>query len=174
MLPSERVTIDFLIPRASHGPPPGRLQNLERDFAAIVTPALPAAFRDSVAVTLDDLTLRGERACRVVRVCGPAAFVVMKAHAFRGRGENKDAYDLVYVLKHFGHHALDAVITHFAPLTADPEATHALALLAEDFASPDHVGPRRAAEFRFGRPDPNTQADAFGYVQAFLAAVRPA
>lgn len=173
VLPSERVTIDFLIPRAPHGPPPGRLQDLERDFAAIVTPALPVAFLDSVAVTLDDLTLRGERACRTVRVCGPAAFVVMKAHAFRGRGDNKDAYDLVYVLKHFGHHALDDVIERFAALAADTEARDALTILHKDFASADHLGPRRAAEFRYGRADPIIQADAFGYVQAFLAGVRP-
>ncbi|MCB9528426.1 MAG: hypothetical protein H6701_08545 [Myxococcales bacterium] len=81
---------------------------------------------------------------------------------------------LAHEAKRMCLHALDAVITRFAPLAADPEARQALDILREDFETPDHVGPRRAAEFRFGRPDPNTQADAFGYVQAFLAAVRPA
>ena len=32
-------------------------------------------------------------------MCGPGAFVVLKALAFRDRGEPKDAYDLVYVLR---------------------------------------------------------------------------
>lgn len=38
-LPGQRITIDFLIPRAEAGPSPGKLQNLEGDFAAIVTAA---------------------------------------------------------------------------------------------------------------------------------------
>lgn len=45
-------------------------------------------------------------------------------HAFRLRGENKDACDLVYTLTHFG----------------------------DGTASPDHVGPMRAARFTPTRP----------------------
>ena len=81
---------------------PGKLQSLEPDFAAIVTPALPVAFTDFIVVTIDDETPAGELAKRLVRVCGPAAFIVLKAHALRLRGANKDAYDLMYVLMNFG------------------------------------------------------------------------
>ena len=35
-------------------------------------------------------------------MCGPGAYVVLKALAFRGRGEPKDAYDLFYVLRNYG------------------------------------------------------------------------
>lgn len=95
VLPESPITIDFLIPQSDAGPGPGRLRNLEGDFAAVVTPALGAAFKDYVVVDIDALTPTEERARRSVKVCGPAAFVVMKAHALRLRGENKDAYDLV-------------------------------------------------------------------------------
>lgn len=42
-------------------------------------------------------------------VSGPGAFVVLKGLAFRLRGENKDAYDLVYVLLEYGN-GLDDVV----------------------------------------------------------------
>jgi hypothetical protein len=35
--------------------------------------------------------------------------VVLKALAFKNRGENKDAYDLVYLLRHFGKGVDDVV-----------------------------------------------------------------
>lgn len=119
-------------------------------------------------MVIDDYTPTQERARRAVKVCGPAAFVVMKAHAFRLRGENKDAYDLVYILKNFGDGTTGEIAARFLPIAGAPEAQHALDLLAEDFASPDHVGPIRAALFSPGRRDVSTQADAYGYVQEFL------
>jgi hypothetical protein len=76
-LPAQRITIDFLIPHIDGGPSPGRLQSLEGDFAAIVTAALPLAFRDYDTVTLDGSTLADEVATRTVKVCGPAAFVAI-------------------------------------------------------------------------------------------------
>ncbi|MBN1605002.1 MAG: hypothetical protein JW940_00130 [Polyangiaceae bacterium] len=170
VLPDSRVSIDFLIPQPADGPAPGKLQNLESDLAAIVTPALPLAFRGFIQVTIDDRTPTGELARRTVRVCGPAAFVVMKALALRLRGENKDAYDLTYVLLNFGGGPQD-VVDRFRMIEEAPDAQSALALLAEDFASPDHIGPRRAAGFLNDPPDPARQADAFGAVQEFLARV---
>ncbi|MEZ4479952.1 MAG: hypothetical protein R3B97_02210 [Dehalococcoidia bacterium] len=53
---------------------------------------------DREVITLDERLLDGERAIRQIGVCGPGAFVVLKALAFNGRGEPKDAYDLHYML----------------------------------------------------------------------------
>ena len=52
-------------------------------------------------MTLSGTTLLGEAAPRDVFVCGPGAYVVLKALASAGRGANKDAYDLFYVLQHY-------------------------------------------------------------------------
>ncbi|MGM0578382.1 MAG: nucleotidyl transferase AbiEii/AbiGii toxin family protein [Myxococcota bacterium] len=172
LLQGSGVTIDFLIPTSEQGPPPGRLQNLEGDFAAIVTPALPVAFLDHISVTIDGRTPAGELAQRSVNVCGPAAFVVMKAHAFHLRGENKDAYDLVYVLTNFGDGTTADVAERFAGIAEMEESTEALRILGQDFASEEHVGPIRAADFLTLPRDPRNQADAYGYVQAFLRRVR--
>ncbi len=166
------MSLDFLIPSSQTGPPPGRLQNLEGDFAAIVTPALPLAFRDCVNVTIDDLTPANEKATPTVKVCGPAAFVVLKAHALRLRGENKDAYDLVYVIMQHGDGTTASIAERFQLIADSDEAQVALNYLAEDFASPDHLGPVRTAAFLTGGRDHQTEADAFGHVQEFLSRTR--
>ncbi|MBT3220271.1 MAG: hypothetical protein HN348_14385 [Proteobacteria bacterium] len=169
-LRDERITVDFLI-GPTEGAAPGRLQNLEGDFAAFVTPALPLAFVDTITVTIDERTPDGERAKRNVRVAGPAAFIVLKAHAFRSRGENKDAYDLVYVLLNYGKTPLVEVADRFSSIAQAPEARVALTFLEEDFATDEHVGPKRRAEFLGDRDDPDLRQDAVGAVQGFLAEV---
>ena len=170
-LPGQRITIDFLISCSDEGPSPGKLQSLEGDFAAIVTAALPLAFRDFVSVTIEGTTLADEVASRSVKVCGPAAFVAMKAHAVRRRAKDKVAYDLVYVLKHYGDGSVDDVAVRYAAFAGVEEAKQALEVLRADFASPEHLGSVRAARFAAGRKDAVRQADAFGYVQAFLERV---
>ena len=90
-----KVTIDFLIPPTEESDKGGQLRNIESDFAAIIAPGLRVAFKDKIEVVLEGRTIRREYARRTVAVCGPGAFVVMKALAFRNRGENKDAYDIV-------------------------------------------------------------------------------
>jgi hypothetical protein len=89
------VTVDFLIPATVESDRGGSLRNLEEGFAAIITPGLELAFQDRRLVTLDGESLHRERASREVWVCEAGAFTVLKALAFDGRGENKDAYDLI-------------------------------------------------------------------------------
>ena len=89
------VTVDFLIPATKEGDKGGGLRNLEDGFAAIITPGLELAFQDRRLMMLAGETLRHEHASREVWVCEAGAFTVLKALAFEGRGENKDAYDLI-------------------------------------------------------------------------------
>ncbi len=147
-LGSQRVTIDFLIGQVDADHRPGTLQSLEADFAAIVTRALPAAFADFIDVVIDDRTPMGDLACRTVKVCGPAAFVVLKAHALHNRGEPKDAYDLIYVLKHYGNGDCREVAARFSAVAAMPATDEAVEYLTADFASPEHLGASRAAAWR--------------------------
>ena len=86
-----RVTVDFLIPPSLPGDRGGALRDIEQDFAAIIAPGMHLAFRDREHVEIAGETIFGERATRTISVCGPGAYVVLKALAFRLRGENKDA-----------------------------------------------------------------------------------
>ena len=88
---------------------------------------------------------------------------MLKALAFRGRGENKDAYDLFYLLRHFGD-GIDDVVARFTPLLDDVIAEAALDVLEADFAEVDSLGPRRVAEFLHGTVHEELQADVRGLV----------
>ena len=164
------VTVDFLIePEESTEAQAGRLFDLTRDWAAIIAPGLHLAFKNSRVVTLSGKTIAGETAKRDIRVCGPGGFVVLKALAFRIRGENKDAYDLFYLLRNYGRGVAD-VAAELRPLLSDASAQRAMEYLRSDFLDTTCTGPMRAAEFLFGRADEATQADAVGFVRRLFAA----
>jgi hypothetical protein len=86
------VAIDFLIQPSLVDDQGGKLRNIQADFAAIIAPGLGCAFQDRERVTLAGRTIFGEKASRDLWVCGPGAYVVLKALAFDSRGDNKDAY----------------------------------------------------------------------------------
>ena len=163
----ERVTVDFLIAPSLPGDRGGALRDIEPDFAAIIAPGLHLAFQDRERVEIAGQTIFGEEATRTISVCGPGAYVVLKALAFRLRGENKDAYDLYYVVRNYGA-GVDDVASRLEPLLDDPSAGEAVRILNEDFREHDGVGPRRVAEFIKGMPDGEIQADVVGFVRQLL------
>lgn len=163
----EKVTVDFLIQPSLPGDRGGKLRDIEPDFAAIIAPGLHLAFRDRIQVTLDGQTILGEKAKRNVWVCGPGAYVVLKSIAFRLRGENKDAYDLYYLVRNFGK-GLEDVALRIRPFLNDESAQQAIGYLKDDFQDPDSTGPRRVAEFITGAPDDAIQSDVVGFIGELL------
>jgi hypothetical protein len=161
------VTVDFLIPATLPGDKGGKLRNLEEGFAAIITPGLELAFADKRLVTLEGETLRHEQARREIWVCEAGAFTVLKALAFEGRGENKDAYDLVYLLQNYGS-GINDVFQRLQPLLTSPSAQRALTVLERDFTGVDSVGAMRVAEFLGDPQDETIRADAEGTVRSLL------
>lgn len=162
-------TVEFLIPPASPGQHGGSLQNLERDFAAVVAPGVDLAFRDRRLVTLSGTTVLGEEASRDVFVCGPGAYVVLKALAFAGRGANKDAYDLYYVLQHY-EGGLAEIAESIRLLRGESVVTEALAVLDREFRRLDATGPTRTGVF-LGLVTDEFRAQVVGLVDALLRMV---
>lgn len=167
----ETVTVDFLISPSRPEDRGGRLRNIERDFAAVITPGLHLAFEDRRRATLEGRTIRGEKAARDVWICGPGAYVVLKSLALRERGENKDAYDLYYVVRNYGT-TIDDVASSLKSLLHDSSAEEALSILEQDFREHDGIGPRRTAEFLTNGPDDEIQADVVGFVRQLLERCR--
>lgn len=162
-----RVQVDFLMPPGNaldHG---GGLIRLESDFAAFVSPGLDIAWRDRRRVSLDGYTILGERATREVWVCGPGAFIVLKALAWRDRGEPKDAYDLFYVLRNYGDGPA-SVADAFRPLLGDAHADRALGIVEQDFGEPDCAGPARVAAFLGPGDDETVRADVAAFAREFV------
>lgn len=151
------------------------MQPLEADLSAMITPGLQLAPNEREEIVVDGHTLKGEQVKRVIPVCGPATFVVLKALAFSDRGEPKDAFDLVYVLRRWPGGITD-IVERLGPHTeADPGiVAEALGKLASDFYSPESHGPLRAAEFD-GEPGGDLDvaaADAHGYIDDLLRQCR--
>lgn len=165
---SDAVTVDFLIQPSREGDKGGRLRDIQPDFAAVIAPGLRCAFRDRTQVTLAGMTLFGEKARREVWVSDAGAYIVLKALAFDSRGENKDAYDLFYVLRNYGS-GVDDVAAKLRPLLDDSEVQRALAILKRDFSTLDAVGPMRVAAFMTGGQDDELQADVVAFVAQLLA-----
>jgi hypothetical protein len=166
------VKVDFLIEPDEPAAKPGRLFPLTKDWAAIIAPGLHLAFQNNRLVLLEGKTILGETAQRRVRVCGAGAFVALKALAFHIRGENKDAYDLFYMLRNFGR-GVSEVAEQFRPLLPDPAALRAVEHLRMDFLDFEALGPRRVAEFLYSRSDLDLQTDVVEFVRTFLREVTP-
>jgi hypothetical protein len=164
---TEKVTLDFLIAPTRPDDLGGSLRDIEPDFAVIIAPGLHLAFVDRQRITLSGHTTMGEEAVRDIWVCGPGAYVVLKALAFSLRGENKDAYDLFYVIRSYGA-GVQEVAAAIRPIVDDPDAEKAVAVLSQDFSAHNSVGPRRVAQFLTGGPDDIIQADVVGYIGALL------
>jgi hypothetical protein len=163
----EKVTVDFLIQPSLPNDKGGKLRYIEPDFAAVIVPGLHLAFKDREPVPLEGKTIMGEQAERDVWVSGPGAYVVLKSIAFRLRGDNKDAYDLYYLVRNFGAE-VDAVAARLRPLLSDPSAQQAIEYLREDFQEHEGIGPRRVAEFITGGPDDTIQSDVVGFIGQLL------
>jgi hypothetical protein len=162
---TEEVSVDFLIQPNTQQPEPGKMTNIEHDLAAVTVEGLDLAFMAHRRVQISGTLPNGSTLTREVKVAGPAAFIVLKAIAFHLRGENKDAYDLFYILREMPRGEAKA---DFERLPGDhPAVMQALRHLRQDFIE-DNAGLAQAAEFILGRRDQVVEADVAVAVRAFL------
>lgn len=162
-----KVTIDFVIPPSLVNDVGGKLRNIEKDFAAVITPGLQLAFRDRQKISIEGQTILGGKARREMWVCGPGAFVVLKALAFGTRGENKDSYDLYYMIRNYGN-GIEDVYKCLAPLLGDQDSQKALEILKRDFSDLDKIGPLAVAKFLYRDRNDDLQAEVVGFVGELL------
>jgi hypothetical protein len=83
-----------------------------------------------------------------LKVVGPAAYLASKVDALKGRLNNKDAYDIVWLTEAWpgGQPGLASVI-RASPIHDDPLFRQALVELEQEFASIDAAGARKYARF---------------------------
>lgn len=162
--------IDFLIPISSQNEKPGTIMKLESDFGALVTVGLELAFIDRKVITLDGKTLDGAKATRKINVCGAGAFIVLKALAFRGRLEPKDAYDLFYVIRNYSG-GPEEIASKLKPIIQFESTRKALNFLREDFSKVESLGPREVANFIGETDNLDVMQDVVGFVTRLLTLV---
>ncbi|MBG0785604.1 MAG: hypothetical protein H0S79_10925 [Anaerolineaceae bacterium] len=162
-----KATVDFLIPQTTQVEIGGTIKHLGKDFGAVITPGLNLAFLDRIKMSISGTTPFGENAERDIWVCGPGAYIILKALAFDSRGEPKDAYVLFYVVRNYGS-GHEEVLQHLLPLIQNKYGEKAIAILKRDFSNPSSVGSVRVARFIHGQPNEATQVEVAGYINQVL------
>lgn len=150
----------------------GAVVVLTSTLAAFSYPSLDIAFADWKGISIRGMLPSGATAEREVRVCGPAAFVLLKALAFADKGSRwKDAYDIYYLLRELGP---ESVAPRLTQLVAELEsARHALRLLRHRFLDTSE-GPVAAARFQGDSSAPEIEEDCRNLVARLIAlASRP-
>ena len=141
------------------------------DQPSVVVPRIAdhveMAFLDSLSIQLNGPATDGTEVTTSMNVCGPGAFVLSKASTFAHRRENKDAYDLFFVLQYFDTGPA-SVLTHLAPLLQSDAGRRALNDLETEFADHDADGPAAVARFITNESNDEIQADVSGAVRSLL------
>ena len=116
----------------------------------------------------------GGRSTVTVRVAGVLAYTVLKILAFQDRHENKDAYDLVFVILNYpGGPTAAGRASAASPIAEHPQVTEAIALLSERFADTGHDGPHAYEAFLADPDDDEARArlrnEAVAAIDQYLA-----
>jgi hypothetical protein len=160
----------------------------ERRLSALKIPGAHLVVADHVEVELT-AALLDERgvATETVRVANVVPFVVLKALAYEDRFEEKDAYDLIYCLMHFGGGPEDVAAQFVERLERwpdEPLLPRAVEILRTRFASDEQTpGARKDGPISYARflADPGRRdldarhrQDAAAVVELFLRALEGA
>lgn len=131
------------------------------DIIASGLPGIQRALDTARQVTLEGLDLFGGLQRTTARVSEVGPFLALKLRAFGSRQQGKDAFDILYTLKHYDG-GFKAALEGFATEVdaGNPACPDALKTLRDNFASEQAPGPTRAAHFLLGAPSPSDSEDS--------------
>ncbi|MFA5786811.1 MAG: hypothetical protein WDA71_07510 [Actinomycetota bacterium] len=121
----------------------------------------------------------GGRSEVTLRVANVLPYTVLKVFAFQDRHENKDAYDLVFVLlNNEGGPRAAGSAARSSPVAGHPQVEEAVVLLDERFRDAGQDGPNAYASFLATRNDDEEKArlrqEAVATIREFLRGFRHA
>ena len=149
-----QVELDFLAPESA------QLEKnhpkLIEDFRILKVDGSEVAFRNPVNLTIPGRNVVGARNSVQLRVVSLPDFIIMKAHALRGREKPKDAYDICYCLENYPG-GLEALASNWKSRLGEKAVTTAVAILGEKFEGVDFLGPALYVEF-YSSTDTEEQA----------------
>jgi len=149
-----QVELDFLAPESA------QLEKnhpkLIEDFRILKVDGSEVAFQNPVNLTIPGRNVVGARNSVQLRVVSLPDFIIMKAHALRGREKPKDAYDICYCLENYPG-GLEALASNWKSRLGEKAVTTAVAILGEKFEGVDFLGPALYVEF-YSSTDTEEQA----------------
>lgn len=143
-----RVFIDFLTedPRGNTG------TVMVDSVPANVLPGINRALANARVMEVSGIDLFGARQNVTIRVCEVGPFLALKLRAFGSRQQPKDAFDMLYTLRHYDGGTIAAVTAFAGELRRDnPAMPDALHCLKNQFGDENASGPVKAAHFVHGQ-----------------------
>jgi len=140
-----RVQVDFLAGEYAGNSKSHRTQRVQ-DMRPRKARGCDLAFETPVEVTLQGTLPNGAIDSAKVRVASIVPFLVMKGFALGSRLKEKDGYDIYYAITHYPG-GRGALVNAFTPYRRNRLMRESLAIIAEKFASPEHIGPRLVVDF---------------------------
>lgn len=150
------IYVDFLV---EHPPRTSGSAQVE-DITASIMPGVDRALATAREVNISGVDLHGAEQRLTARVCEAGPFLALKLRAFCNRQQPKDAFDILYTLRHYDG-GTSAAIAAFAEevRVANPACPDALRTLKEHFASETAPGPVKASHFVLGQTQPGESED---------------
>jgi hypothetical protein len=150
------IYVDFLV---EHSPRTRGSAQVE-DITASIMPGVNRALATARSIKVTGVDLHGADQKLIARVCEVGPFLALKLRAFCDRQQPKDAFDILYTLRHYDGGST-AAITAFAEEVhlGNPACTDALRTLKEHFQTETSPGPVKASHFVFGQAQPGESED---------------
>ena len=151
------VPIDFLVERR-----PATTGTVQiGDLSASIMPGVDRALALARNVSIAGVDLHGAQQNLIARVCEVGPFLALKLRAFHHRQQPKDAFDILYTVRHYDG-GTDAAIEAFAieARAGNPACADALNTLCQHFITEEQPGPTKASHFVLGPVLPSESPDA--------------
>lgn len=150
------VPVDFLVEKPPHE---GGTTQVE-DITAGIMPGVNRALATARLVPLFGTDLYGAEQKLTARVCEIGPFLALKLRAFYHRQQPKDAFDILYTLRHYDGGTAAAVAAFAEEVRlGNPACADAVHCLQEHFFTEDSPGPVRASHFVLGATTPQESED---------------
>lgn len=142
-----RIEVDLLTGEYGGGTGKKRRHEPVQDVMALKARGVDFVFGRTEPVQITaELPGDGGRDTVKCRVAGVVPFIVMKSIVLVRRKKEKDAYDLVFLIRHFPGGG-NAIVKLLRPDIENGLVLEALKNLREKFSSPDDYGPAAVAHF---------------------------
>jgi hypothetical protein len=150
------VYVDFLV---EHTPRTRGSAEVEGVVASII-PGIDRALATARIIEVTGVDLYAAEQKLTARVCEVGPFLALKLRAFYDRQQPKDAFDILYTLRHYDGGTI-AAVTAFAEevRVGNPACPDALRSLKEHFIHESSPGPVKASHFVFGQTSPSQSED---------------
>jgi len=130
------------------------------DVPASILPGVNRALATARIVTVEGVDLHGASQKLAVRVCEAGAFLMLKLRAFGSRQQPKDAFDILYTLRHYDRGTPEAIKAFAEEARAgNPAFPDAARCVEQHFTAENSPAPVKAAHFVCGQSTPNETGD---------------